>query len=237
MASIYNDDGVLDYMAAAAELRGLRELGNPAAQATAASRIAAAAAVDVAASLNALVGILSVALEDGQRVTPGDDIDAEGDEQVDDVTINEPDADDPLDVGDWVRPLPVADGSGEQVGHPSLVIAVGQSEGADWLTLRHYDDDGNEFVSVGGDGARVWADNYRRAEEWQRVGPVGVSLATGQAVEVDADEVNPSDLIDDIDSDFGESTADDSRHVFTTPDEEPTAPKKSKGKSKSKGAK
>lgn len=204
-SNLYTPEGILDYAEAARQLGNLRELGNAAAKTEATQVITAAALVDIAVSLNAVVAGFTT--DD----TVGDDGDAAEERErgeVDTVVI-EP-ADD-LEAGDWVQPWPIDYDDATQLDKPSLVLAVGVSEGAAWVELEHYDDDGSVLSS----GVRSWAENYRRVP-----GPD----AAGEA----ESDIDPHDLVDDIDSDFGESTRDGTEG-------KPVKVKSGKGKSKSKG--
>lgn len=204
MTGIYTDEGTLDYMAAAAELTGLKHLGNANIKAETVARVSAAALLDIAVSLGALVDALA-----GEREV-GPDGDPMGDEER---GVDEPDEvpdDRPLEVGDWVQPFPVDLDEATNLDMPSLILNIGVSEGAEWLDLKHYNDDG----SVRSSGARAWAENYHSVPPMQPARPA------------DDDAIDLRDLVDDIDSDFDEAPIDEAK---------PAKVKSGKGKSKSKG--
>jgi hypothetical protein len=186
MGNIYNDEGTLDYAEAARTLGNLRAIGNTVAKSETVAQIQAAALVDIAVSLNAIVTGLAtggVWLDeperevgpDGEPVDPDErDTDEEGFDHDDDV----------LEVGDWVAPRG-AGGTPLDGFVPGQIVAMGVSEGADWLDVQWpYPE---QLM-------RVWAETV------VRVDPPAASS-------IDEDEQpDPTDAVDELDDDFSPPT-------------------------------
>lgn len=194
MANLYTPEGTLDYAAAAGILAGAKQITNDAKRATETSLVRAAALLDIAVSLGAIVSGFATGGIWPDAPGDDDDDDEEGDDPRTDEDVDEYIDDRPLDIDDWVLPYPVWPGDGAPTDIPSRVIAVGASEGAPWVELEHHDATG----SVLGAPTRAWA------EGWCRV------PAPFTAAEM-ATTVDLADLLDDIDSDFDAPTSVDDR--------------------------
>lgn len=200
MTEIYTDEGGFDHTEAARSLANIKHLGNDKLKAETVRRIEAAALVDIAASLNAIVqGLAGGGLWlDSEREIP------EAEPTSDPYSFQ---------PGDRVY-LRIGDGGYSLPYPPSKVLSTGTTEGADWIELENYDDDGT-VLSIGG---RYWAKDYRL-----------VAFAEQSETE-DAEQPGvvetPEVEVEDIDDDFTE-----------TPEAEvkPAKVKSGKGKSKSKG--
>lgn len=151
MQGIYTDDGALDYAAAAAQLSTLRGLNNATLKADAVALVNAAALLDIAVSLNALVTMagkeFDLGLDDGvvdDQADPGEER-PEGDPPVDEQEA------DPFVINDWVVAAPGTAAWRETNGEPRRVLQLGETEGADWLVYE---------TPTGGPSPRYWASNF-----------------------------------------------------------------------------
>lgn len=138
--NLYDSDGDFDPEAAADELRRATQITNPAVAERNVRQIQAAALVDIAESLQALAFAMTP--------MPAADPDEE--------RAQDPSPDDaPLEPGDRValRQL-VEDGVALDSEELLTVIEVGETEGAQWVTL---DDELGHGLT-----GRVWASQYRR---------------------------------------------------------------------------
>lgn len=208
MTDIYTDEGTLDYAEAARTLANLKAVGNDQVKTQTVNRITAAAALDIAVSLNAIVTALAtggVWLDEPEREV-GPDGEPMGDEEREDA---EPVDDTPLEVGDWVaRRADIED------GEPTfyLIEAIGTTEGSDYAVLP--------------DLGKVWVSELVRIDPGA-VREVSAALegAPAESSIDDDDAPTGADMVDDIDSDFDAPTTEAVK----------PAKDKSKGKNKSKG--
>lgn len=191
---LYNDEGALDYAEAARRLRSLREHGRDmGARAETIALVTAAAQLDIAVSLSAIVTGLATGglwLDDERQTGP--DGEPMGDPERGDGTPDEQ----PLEVGDWVLPR---DREPDEFTGPFSIAAIGVSEGRDIATL--------------GNGNKVWLDLLERVAAPEReTDPEGFDLDTPDLdelpegdLEPDAEDDDPPsgrDMVDDIDADF-----------------------------------
>lgn len=211
MANIFTDGETptLDYAEAARQLRGVGQLGNDKLKTETTERVAAAALLDIAASLNVIVGAMIADEMAARDYDPRDDHDNdEASRDEPDTVVTENNESDWLEVGDWVKPWPIDDVVAYNITPASKVIAAGMTEGEGWLELEVFDVEGRSL----GQTVRQWAENFHRVDAPEF--PVVASEAPAL-----------TDYVDDIDSDFDSVDA-----------ESVTLPKvKTKGKSKSKG--
>ena len=193
MTNLYTPDGVLDYVEAARTIAGLKHTTNATSKAEATDRVAAAALLDIAVSLNHLV-----VLAEGAEFPLGSDApdDEKEDEEVDDderqvgpdgEPLDEPERDEedwPIEVGSWVV---ARAGDAPAFTQPRQVLA---------LDFR----DDEPVISFG----QAWL--YARA--FRRVAPPAEVPGDADApggVEVD-DEPTGRDMVDELDSDFDTPT-------------------------------
>jgi len=139
MADLYTN-GALDYEKTARAIDGLKGVGNQGVRAAELQLITAAAVLDIAVSLGALIqGLANGGIWPDAPGVDSDDL------------ADEPETDRPLEVGDWAAPRNAA-GSALPGFEPMLVVALGTSEGDDWAELGEVE------------GQRAWVSNLVRVE-------------------------------------------------------------------------
>lgn len=160
MADIYHEGEtpVLDYAEAARTLAGLRHLGNDKAKTDTVARVSAAALLDIAVTLNAILnGFATGGIwpDDGSENDDEREVGPDGEPMGDPERDGSDDPDAPLDIDDRVELK--AGVNGGPGGARGIITALGQSEGEGWAEIR-WDVDENEASFV----TRVWVDVLRR---------------------------------------------------------------------------
>lgn len=131
---IYNDDGVLDYAAASAEVAGARGITDITRRSGIYEQVTAAALLDIAVSLNTLV---KLAHDSSPFDLSGDEYDSEGDGLGDESTEDE------------VRLFEVGGKVMRPDGLVGVVFGIGESEGARFVDADYGPSEGT---------ARIWAE-------------------------------------------------------------------------------
>jgi hypothetical protein len=165
MQGIYTDDGALDYAAAAAQLSTLRGLGSATLKAEAVALVNAAALLDIAVSLSALVRMAGSEFDLGPETADDDDEAEPGEAAGPDGEPGE-EPDEPFELGEYVRPREGASGPFGPIS------SMGESEGSTWLAVDLSDNEHEPHES-----ARVWASGYERFVPMTESASAGAEVA------------------------------------------------------------